>query len=53
MLILTDGALYISDWHNVIIGHMQHNIRDPKRDHNHGRVYRMIYTKKPLQELYL
>ena len=46
----SDGALYISDWHNVIIGHMQHNIRDPKRDHNHGRVYRMIYTKKPLQE---
>ena len=46
----SDGALYISDWHNVIIGHMQHNIRDPKRDHNHGRVYRMVYTKKPLQK---
>ena len=29
---------------------MQHNIRDPKRDHNHGRVYRMVYTKKPLQK---
>jgi len=28
-----DGALYIADWQNVIIGHMQHNIRDPNRDH--------------------
>ena len=23
-----DGALYVSDWQNVIIGHMQHNVRD-------------------------
>ncbi len=45
-----DGALYVSDWHNVIIGHMQHNIRDPNRDHKHGRVYRVVNTKKPLQE---
>ena len=45
-----DGALYISDWANVIIGHMQHNVRDPNRDHKHGRIYRMAYTKKPLQK---
>lgn len=45
-----DGALYISDWHNVIIGHMQHNIRDPKRDKNKGRIYRMAYKGNPLQE---
>ncbi len=45
-----DGALYVSDWQNVIIGHMQHNIRDPKRDKQHGRIYRMVYTKRPLQE---
>lgn len=45
-----DGALYVSDWHNVIIGHMQHNIRDPNRDHTHGRIYRMISTERPLQE---
>ena len=37
-----DGALYISDWQNVIIGHMQHNIRDPQRDKLHGRIFRMI-----------
>lgn len=45
-----DGALYISDWCNVIIGHMQHNVRDPNRDKKHGRIYRMVYTKKPLQK---
>ncbi|MGK0239386.1 MAG: azurin/sugar lactone lactonase YvrE [Candidatus Pelagisphaera sp.] len=45
-----DGALYIADWHNVIIGHMQHNIRDPNRDHKHGRIYRMVSTEKPLQK---
>jgi mono/diheme cytochrome c family protein len=24
-----DGSLYLADWHNVLIGHMQHNARDP------------------------
>ena len=36
-----DGALYVADWHNTIIGHMQHNMRDPNRDHAHGRIYRV------------
>ncbi len=45
-----DGALYVSDWSNVIIGHMQHNIRDPNRDHSHGRIYRMVYEDRPLQK---
>ena len=45
-----DGALYISDWQNVIIGHMQHNVRDPNRDHRHGRIYRMTATGRPLQK---
>ena len=46
----SDGALYIADWQNVIIGHMQHNIRDPKRDKKHGRIFRMIHKDRPLQE---
>ena len=46
----SDGALYVADWQNVIIGHMQHNIRDPKRDKKHGRIFRMIYKDRPLQE---
>lgn len=43
-----DGALYISDWHNTLIGHMQHNMRDPNRDHEHGRVYRVTQKGRPL-----
>ncbi|MCB9952377.1 MAG: ThuA domain-containing protein [Planctomycetaceae bacterium] len=45
-----DGSLYFSDWHNVIIGHMQHNVRDPNRDHAHGRIYRVTAIGRPLQE---
>ncbi|MBM3401243.1 MAG: c-type cytochrome [Bacteroidetes bacterium] len=43
-----DGSLYIVDWHNVLIGHMQHNVRDPLRDHSHGRIYRITYPSRPL-----
>jgi putative heme-binding domain-containing protein len=45
-----DGALYVADWHNMIIGHMQHNIRDPNRDHQHGRILRLTAKGRPLQE---
>jgi mono/diheme cytochrome c family protein len=45
-----DGALYIADWQNAIIGHMQHNIRDPRRDHTHGRIYRLVNKGRPLQK---
>ncbi len=45
-----DGALYVSDWANVIIGHMQHNIRDPNRDHQHGRIIRITHKSRPLQK---
>lgn len=43
-----DGSLYIIDWQNILIGHMQHNARDPLRDHMHGRVYRVTYPGRPL-----
>ncbi|MBO50043.1 MAG: dehydrogenase [Planctomycetaceae bacterium] len=43
-----DGALYVSDWCNVLIGHMQHNMRDPNRDAAHGRIYRVSYPGRPL-----
>ena len=42
-----DGSLYLADWQNVIIGHMQHNVRDPNRDHAHGRIYRITATGRP------
>lgn len=43
-----DGSLYVVDWHNVLVGHMQHNARDPLRDHVHGRIYRITYPSRPL-----
>jgi len=43
-----DGAIYFADWHNPIIGHMQHNLRDPSRDRTHGRIYRVTYEGRPL-----
>ena len=46
--IAPDGSLYIADWHNILIGHMQHNARDPLRDHAHGRIYRITYPARPL-----
>ncbi|REJ66619.1 MAG: hypothetical protein DWQ31_14335 [Planctomycetota bacterium] len=45
-----DGALYFVDWYNPLIGHMQHSLRDPKRDHRHGRIWRLRNTKQPLTE---
>ncbi|MEM1442004.1 MAG: PVC-type heme-binding CxxCH protein [Verrucomicrobiota bacterium] len=43
-----DGSLYVIDWHNALIGHMQHNARDPNRDHVHGRIFRVTYPSRPL-----
>ena len=45
-----DGALYIADWFNPLVGHMQHSLRDPNRDHVHGRIWRVTYKKRPLVE---
>jgi azurin len=43
-----DGALYLCDWFNPLIGHMQYSLRDPRRDKAHGRVYRMTAKGRPL-----
>ncbi len=43
-----DGALYFTDWHKPLIGHMQHHLRDPNRDKTHGRIYRITYPGRPL-----
>ncbi|MGE0605958.1 MAG: PVC-type heme-binding CxxCH protein [Pirellulales bacterium] len=43
-----DGSIYFADWQNTIIGHMQHNLRDPSRDHLHGRVYRVRHSEREL-----
>lgn len=43
-----DGSLYFIDWHNTLIGHMQHSARDPNRHPNYGRIYRINYPSRPL-----
>ncbi|MEI6233399.1 MAG: PVC-type heme-binding CxxCH protein [Planctomycetota bacterium] len=43
-----DGALYVLDWANAIIGHLQHHLRDPNRDQIHGRIYKITFEGRPL-----
>ena len=43
-----DGALYLVDWHEPLIGHLQYSIRDPLRDKTHGRIYRVTCPGRPL-----
>lgn len=47
-----DGGLYISDFCSPIIGHAQHKMRDPNWDHNHGRIWRVINKKNPINTKY-
>ena len=43
-----DGSIYFCDWAKPLIGHMQHHIRDPNREKEHGRIYRITYEGRPL-----
>ncbi|HZK81246.1 MAG TPA: HEAT repeat domain-containing protein, partial [Humisphaera sp.] len=57
-----DGAIYIADWYNPIIQHGEVDFRDPRRDHTHGRIWRVTavghaplkrvaLSKAPVEEL--
>ena len=39
-----DGALYISDFYNSIIGHYEVDLKHPRRDRHRGRVWRVVWT---------
>ncbi len=43
-----DGAIYLCDWYNPIIGHYQASFRHPDRDKAHGRIWRITYKGRPL-----
>jgi putative heme-binding domain-containing protein len=43
-----DGAIYIADWYNPIIQHGEVDFRDPRRDHVHGRIWRVTCKGRPL-----
>jgi putative heme-binding domain-containing protein len=45
-----DGALYIADWYNPIIQHGEVDFRDERRDHTHGRIWRVTFKGRPLVE---
>jgi putative heme-binding domain-containing protein len=38
-----DGALYVSDFYNRIIGHYEVKLDDPRRDYERGRLWRISY----------
>ncbi len=39
-----DGALYIADFYNRIIGHYEVPLDHPGRDRQRGRIWRVVYT---------
>ncbi len=43
-----DGALYVADWYNPVLGHMQYSLRDERRDSKMGRIWRITYKGRPL-----
>jgi putative heme-binding domain-containing protein len=43
-----DGAIYIADLYQQIIQHNQIDFRDPRRDHKHGRIWRIVRKDRPL-----
>ncbi len=40
----TDGAVYIADFYNRIIGHYEVPLAHPGRDRHRGRIWRVVYT---------
>jgi putative heme-binding domain-containing protein len=42
-----DGAIYIADWYNPIIQHGEVDFRDERRDHTHGRIWRVTAKGRP------
>ncbi len=42
-----DGALYIADFYNKIIGHYEVDIRHPGRDRHRGRIWKVIHKATP------
>jgi putative heme-binding domain-containing protein len=39
-----DGALYIADFYNCIIGHYEVDLKHPRRDRFRGRIWRVVWN---------
>ena len=46
-----DGAMYVVDWYNPIIQHGEVDFRDPRRDHENGRIWRISRKGEPLVKI--
>jgi putative heme-binding domain-containing protein len=44
-----DGAIYIADFYNRIIGHYEVPLTHPGRDRERGRIWRIVYTGKDVK----
>jgi putative heme-binding domain-containing protein len=44
-----DGALYVADFYNCIIGHYEVALEHPRRDRQRGRIWRVVYTGKGVE----
>lgn len=40
-----DGALYVADFYNRIIGHYEVPLQHPGRDRDRGRIWRIVYSR--------
>lgn len=45
-----DGALYIADFYNAVIGHYEVPLDHPKRDRTNGRIWRVVYVGEDSKE---
>ena len=43
-----DGALYVLDYYNPIVGHTTYSFRDSRHIKTHGRVWRITHKERPL-----
>ncbi len=39
-----DGALYVADFYNKVVGHYEVDLKHPGRDKDRGRVWRIVWT---------
>ncbi len=54
MAVGPDGAVYVLDWYNEILAHVEHPLDSPRRDKTHGRIYRIAWKgakKEPIADL--
>jgi putative heme-binding domain-containing protein len=50
LLVGPDGALYVADFYNRIIGHYEVPLNHPGRDRQRGRIWRVVYTGRGVEQ---